>query len=137
MRGVSTHKQTGVSLVAVIFIVTVLALAVVYMQRLSNVSVATNNLGLQGARAWQAAQAGAEWGIYRVLNGGCPAASSTINLTENALNGFSVQIDCSSSSHTEQGNSITLYQLDIIASYGILGTTPDFASRRLSLTVEN
>lgn len=130
-------KQNGISLVAVIFIITVLALAVVFMQRLSNVGVATNTLGIQGARAWQAAQAGAEWGVYRVINGGCPAASSNFNLTETALNGFSVQVDCSSDTFTEQGATVTLYRLDVIATYGTVGVTPDFASRRISLTVEN
>ena len=137
MRLVSAHKQRGVSLVAVIFLITVLALSIVFMQRLANVSIATNNLGIQGARAWQAAQAGAEWGVYQVLNGGCPGASTTFNLTEQALNGFSVTVACSASAYTEEAAAITLYQLDVIASYGSVGVTPDFASRRISLTVEN
>ena len=133
----SRNKQAGVSLVAVIFILTVLALSVVFMQRLSNVSVATNNFGIQGARAWQAAQAGAEWGVFQVLNSGCPGASTTFNLSEGALTGFSVTVNCQADSYTEEGNTVTLYRLDVISAFGTVGVTPDFASRRIQLTVEN
>ena len=130
-------KQQGISLVAVIFLLTVLAVAVIFIQRLLSVSVATNNLSLQGARAWQAAQAGAEWGAFQVLNGGCPAASSNLTLSEQALSGFSVQVTCSSNSYSEDGATVTLYTIDVISEFGTLGTTPEYASRRISLTVEN
>jgi MSHA biogenesis protein MshP len=129
-------NNQGFSLVAVIFIVLVVALAVVFIARVTNVGVATNNLAMQGARAFQAAQAGAEWAIYRVTNGGCPAATSNFTLSEQSLSGFDVTVVCSSSSYTEQGATVTLYSLDVIAQYGTLGTTPDYASRRIQLTVE-
>ena len=134
---INTRKQKGISLVAVIFLITVLAVAIVFIQRLLSVSVATNNLALQGARAWQAAQAGAEWGVYQVLNGGCPAASSNLALTESSLSGFAVTVACTSSAYTEEGQSVTLYNLDVVAEFGTLGTTPEYASRRITLTVEN
>jgi len=133
----SKYQSTkGFSLVAVIFIIVVLAVAVVFIQRISSVSVATNNLAMQGARAWQAADAGAEWGIYQVTNGGCPAASSTFALSEQSLNGFTVTVDCISNTYTESGVTITMYYLNVFARSGTLGTTPDYASRRISLTIE-
>jgi len=133
----SRHSQ-GFSLVAVIFVITILAVAVVFIQRISNVAVATNNMAMQGARAWQAAEAGAEWGIYQVLNGGCPAASTSFSLTEQSLSGFDVTVACTSSgaSYTEQGVTVTLYFLEVFAKSGTLGTTPDYASRKITLTVE-
>jgi len=133
----SQYKRvSGFSLVVVIFIIVVLAVAVVFIQRISNVSVATNNLAMQGTRAWQAAEAGAEWGIYRVTNGGCPAASTTFVLSEQSLAGFTVTVDCTSSSFTESGVTIIMYYLNVFARTGTLGITPDYASRRISLTVE-
>ncbi len=126
----------GFSLVAVIFIIVVLASAVVFLQRISNVSVATNNLAMQGARAWQAAEAGAEWGVYRVTTGGCPAASTTFSLTEQSLTGFDVTVDCTSTTYTESGATVTMYFIDVFARSGTLGTTPDYVSRRISLVVE-
>lgn len=129
-------KTQGFSLVAVIFIITILAVAVVFIQRISNVSVATNNLAMQGARAWQAAEAGAEWGIYQVTNGGCPAATSSFSLTEQSLTGFDVTVGCSSNVYTEQGVSVTMYFLEIFAKSGTLGTTPEYVSRRITLIVE-
>lgn len=133
----ANKKQSqGFSLVAVIFIITILAVAVVFIQRISNVSVATNNLAMQGARAWQAVEAGTEWGIYRVTTGGCPAPSSTFSLTEQSLNGFEVTVNCSSIVYIEQGVNVTLYFMEIFAKSGTLGTTPDYVSRRITLTVE-
>ena len=134
---INSRKQKGISLVAVIFLITVLAVAIIFIQRLLSVSVATNNLALQGARAWQAAQAGAEWGVYQVLNGGCPAASSNLTLTESSLSGFAVTVACASTAYTEEGQTVTLYNLDVVAEFGTLGTTPEYASRRITLTVEN
>ena len=136
---VLAHKgnQQGFSLVAVIFLVTVLATAVVFIQRISNVSVATTTLAMQGARAWQAAQAGAEWGIYQVTNGGCPAASSTFSLSEQSLSGFNITVSCTTRDYTEAGTTITMYYLDVLAESGTLGTSPDYVSRKITLTVEN
>ena len=92
---------------------------------------------MQGSRAWQAAEAGAEWGIYNVTTSGCPAASTTFNLTEQSLAGFEVTVACSSSVFTEQGLSVTMYYLDVFAKSGTLGISPDYASRKISLVVED
>ena len=136
-RLITQQKQSqGFSLVAVIFIITILAGAVVFIQRISNVSVATNNLAMQGARAWQAAEAGSEWGIYQVTNGGCPAATSTFSLTEQSLIGFDVTVNCSSNSYTEESGTVTMYFLEIFAKSGTLGITPEYVSRKISLIVE-
>ena len=129
------NKAQGFSLVAVIFIITVLAVAVVFIQRISNVSVATNNLAMQGARAWQAAEAGAEWGVYQVTNGVC-VPSTTFSLTEQSLKGFDVTVACSVTTHNEQGVTITMYFLEIFAKSGTLGSTPEYVSRRITLIVE-
>ncbi len=136
ITGINKHQMEGFSLVAVIFIITALALAVVFLQRITNVSVATNNLAMQGARAWQAVEAGSEWGIYQVTNGGCPAASTNFTLTEQSLNGFDVTVGCTTSNHTEEGVTITLYFLEVFVESGTLGTTPEYVSRKVSLIVE-
>ena len=130
-------RQQGFSLVAVIFLVTVLALGVVFIQRISNVSVATTTLAMQGARAWQAAQAGAEWGIYNATNGSCAVAPSTFALAEQSLSGFNITVSCTTRDYTEAGATVTMYYLDVLAEYGTLGTSPDYVSRKITLTVEN
>ncbi len=132
---INKKNSQGFTLVAVIFIITVLAVAVVFLQRISNVSVATNVLAMQGARAMQAAQAGAEWGIYQATQGSC-VASTTFSLTEQSLNDFEVTVGCTSQTYTEQSVSVIIYFLEVSAEYGTLGTTPEYASRKISLTVE-
>ncbi|MCP3673179.1 MAG: pilus assembly protein MshP [Gammaproteobacteria bacterium] len=132
---INKKNSQGFMLVAVIFIITVLAVAVVFLQRISNVAVATNVLAMQGARAMQAAQAGAEWGIYQATLGNC-AGSTTFSLTEQSLTGFNVTVNCTSLNITEQSIPVTMYFLTVSAEYGTLGTTPEYASRKISLTVE-
>ncbi len=136
MSGIKKNQSAGFSLVAVIFIITVLAVAVVFLQRITNVSVATNNLAMQGARAWQAVEAGSEWGIYQVTQGSC-VASTTFTLTEQSLNGFEVTVGCTSSTHDEEGVTITLYFLEVFAESGTLGTSPEYVSRKVSIIVES
>jgi MSHA biogenesis protein MshP len=132
-----SRKNKGFSLVAVIFLVTVLATAVVFIQRISNVAVATNSLAMQGSRAWQAVEDGVEWGIYSVTTAGCPASSTTFSLSEESLAGFEVTVACSSTVYPEQGLSVTMYYLDVFAKSGTLGSSPDYASRKVSLIVED
>ncbi|MCP3663019.1 MAG: pilus assembly protein MshP [Gammaproteobacteria bacterium] len=133
---INKKNSQGFTLVAVIFVITVLAVAVVFLQRISNVSVATNVLAMQGARAMQAASAGAEWGIYQATQGSC-VGSTTFSLTEASLKGFTVKVDCDSQLYTEQSVPVTMYFLTVFAEYGTLGTTPEYASRKITLTVES
>ena len=56
------------------------------------------------ARAWQAARAGNEWGLYKALRGtwngaACAATSSTLDLT--ADTGFHVTVSCDSTLYNE------------------------------------
>ena len=134
-KTINKKNSHGFSLVAVIFVIVILATAVAFIQKISNVAVATNNLAMQGARAMQAAQAGAEWGIYQATQGNC-AASTAFNLTEQSLNGFAVTVACSSQAFAEQGETVTMYYIDVFADFGTLGTTEEYASRKITLTVE-
>ncbi len=56
------NNQKGFTLVQAVFILVVLSLIGVAMVRLSGVQSSTSVLALQGARAYQAARSGLEWG---------------------------------------------------------------------------
>jgi len=92
--------QRGASLVTAIFLLVVLASLAVAMVTLSTTQQAASNLDLQGSRAYLAARAGAEWGVYQVTRNitPCPAGAPglrTLTFPAGAsLSGFSVTVRC-------------------------------------------
>jgi len=125
--------QRGFALVAAIFLIVVLASLGVFIVRISAVQHQTVNIALLGARAFEAAVAGMEWGAFQALDSGA-CTSTTLNLTEGGLAGFDVDVTCSSSAHTESGNVYNLYLIDVEARNGVYGT-PDYVSRRVQARV--
>ena len=125
--------QRGFALVAAIFLIVVLASLGVFIVRISAVQHQTVNIALLGARAFEAAVAGMEWGAFQALDS-ASCTSTTLNLTEGGLAGFDVDVTCSSSAHTESGNVYNLYLIDVEARNGVYGT-PDYVSRRVQARV--
>ena len=93
----------------------------------------TVNIALLGARAFEAARTGIEWGAFQALDS-ASCGTNTLNLTEGGLDGFGVDVTCTSSTHTETGNTYNVYLIDVEATAGTYGT-PDYVSRRMQATV--
>ena len=137
----TAFRQSGFSVVTAIFFIVVLALigtAIVYVLGLQS---AGHQLDVLGARAYQAARAGIEWGAYQVLDPdntlnatdcsgatvkptmpACPGAGGVTNLTglAGSLAPFTVTVTCTlttpdaangNRSSTEANRSIWVYQL--------------------------
>lgn len=116
------RNQQGFALVSAIFIVVVLAVVGAFMLNMVGVQSRTGLFALQGARAYQAAQSGLEWGIYEVINNGCNPGSFT-------LEGFSVSVSCTDlGSFTEGSDTYNIYRLSSMAESGTYGTT-DYVQR--------
>lgn len=124
--------QGGFSLVAALFLLVVLGALGAVAVRLTGVQQQTVNLALQGARAYAAARTGVEWGVYQALNGSC--TTSTLNLTEAGLSGFSVAASCAVSTHMEGGATTSVFNVEAFAQSGVYGM-PDYVSRRVRATV--
>jgi MSHA biogenesis protein MshP len=130
---VNAVAQKGAALIAALFLIVVLASLGAVAVRLTGVQQQSVNLGLLSERAYLASRSGIQWAAHRALSGGvCTAASTT--LTEAGANGFTVNVDCSSSTHVEGAAVTTVYRLVSFASSGTYGT-PDYVSRRLSAVV--
>ncbi len=136
MNAFPPRRQRGFALVVAIFLLVVLASLGVYIVKISGVQHATVNIALLGARAFEAARTGIEWGAFRALDSGACPAPTTLNLTEGALNGFDVDVTCTTTAHTEEGNAYDLYMIDVEARAGTYGT-PDYVSRRMQASVTN
>jgi MSHA biogenesis protein MshP len=111
------RAEDGFSLISAIFLLVVIAA-----------------LDVQGARAYQAARAGIEWGAFQVLrNTNCPAPT-TLPALPNTLASFTVTVLCTSTATTEAGLPVTMFQL---TSTAIQGTpaTPNYVDRQMSVTI--
>ncbi len=127
-----SRTEQGFTLVAAIFLLVVVAALVVYVTNIRVVQQTTLLYGVQGARATQAARSGVEWGIYQsIVNGSC-AASTTF--TDVALAGFSIEVQCDQTSHTEGTTPINTYRLTAIARSGSYGSL-DYVQRRIQAIV--
>ena len=128
------NDQRGVALVVAIFLLVVLAALGVYMVTMSGVESRTPILGLQGARAFQAARSGAEWGIYEAEQS-TPSCSAS---TSFPIGNFSVTVHCtqepSSGKYHEGSLSYNVYQISALAEYGDYGSA-DYVSRQVEVKV--
>ncbi len=131
----SLYGKHGFGLIAAIFLLLVLASAGAMMVNLSGVQRKTTVLALQGNRAYRAAITGIEWGVFQAINNGpaCPA-TTTLSLTEGGLQGFDVELSCTSSEHSESGVPSRTYELTAISEYGAYGDA-DYVRRRVMGTI--
>jgi len=135
------RRARGFALVMALFLIVSLAAIGAYMLSVSNVQVETGIKDEQGARAYQAARAGLDWGAYRVLrNATCPGGTTTITLPAN-LAGFYAEVTCTSfGAETEGGGAVTTYR---VVSTGCnatpcsSGVGATYVERQLHLTVAN
>lgn len=129
----NAKRIRGFSLIPALFMLIVLSALAAVAVRLSVVQHQTVVLAMQSARAFAAARTGIDWAAYGALvNSSC--SSNSVTLTEGGLNGFTVDVSCSSSTHTEGSSTNTVYQIDAFAHAGSYGT-PDYVSRRIRATV--
>lgn len=89
------RRGAGAGLVTAVFLIVVLAGLAVAMVSIFTAQQASASLDLQGARAYQAARAGIEWGLYQQLrNQRCDSATSFALPAASSLSGFVVTVRC-------------------------------------------
>jgi MSHA biogenesis protein MshP len=133
-------RARGFAVVAVLFIIVVLAALGVTLVTISAGQQRGQAFDALSIKAYQAAKAGIEFGVYQaVRNGNC--ATTTFALAGN-LAGFSVQVQCTSTSHTEvvAVPAITVYQITATGcNRGACPGTADatYVERQLRSTVSS
>lgn len=122
------RRARGFAIVTAIFLLLLIATLTALVASFSTSQNITSTQDLQGARAYQAARAGIEWGVYQVLQGGggC-AALTTNNQTFAGLDGFTVTITRApdgASPYTEDGAAVNICRVTSTAiSAGAVGDT--------------
>ena len=124
----------GFALIPALFLVIVLGALALVAIRVGTGQQHTVTMSLVQARALAAARAGIEWGAYRALppSNSC-VASTTLNLSEAALNGYTVVVSCSSTAFAEGANTSHAYSISASATSGTYGQ-PGYVRRVVSST---
>lgn len=94
--------ERGFGAIAAVVVLVILAALAAAIVSVGTVQQTTSALDLMSARAWQAARAGNEWGLYRALSTATPAdawktcsgASATLDLSTDT--GLRVTVSCDS-----------------------------------------
>lgn len=135
-----SFRQSGFSLVMVIFLIVVLAALGVFTVRVALSQYETTNLELLEARAQAAAESGIQYGSYELKGGGAcfSPVSFGFPATAAALSGYVVTVTCSNASSHPIGVNPPwwAYTLQSTAVHGTYGT-PDYVSRTVTQTFTN
>lgn len=139
------HASRGFSLVSAIFLLVVIAALGTFAVTLSTTQHQSAALDVMGARAYQAARAGVEWGAYQVIQSGvagtafasaCQTGGALPHpgALPGALAGFAVNVGCSATSHVEDATTLWVYQLSSSAVQGTVATA-DYVERAIGATI--
>src|SRR5690606_31160249 len=136
--------QRGLGVIAAMFVLVMLSALAAAIVRLNWGQQIGSAQDIMGAKAFQAANAGTEWGLYQALKGswvGCTNASQTLDLR--AAMGFFVTVTCTSnaSPFVEGGEAgtprtVRLYKIDAVACNGPSGACPNNAAATSQTYVE-
>lgn len=144
-RHTSTRSSNGFSLVSAIFLLVVIAALGTFAVTLSTTQQQSAALDVMGARAYQAARAGVEWGAYQVLQNSAVAGEFSDNCRSvptsqvvaplpNTLAGFNVNVECTATSHGGGPATLWVYSLTSTAKQGTVAT-PDYVERQMMVTI--
>ncbi|HVC50064.1 MAG TPA: hypothetical protein VND43_07895 [Burkholderiales bacterium] len=127
------YHQAGFGLALAVFILVILASLGAYLALVVPTQASENGQAFQTERAYQAARAGMEWGLYQVMRRNLCAASQSISMAPD-MPGFSVMVTCQETTAQESGQTVTFATLTSTASYGISGQQ-DYVEREVQATV--
>ncbi|MCX7218657.1 MAG: pilus assembly PilX N-terminal domain-containing protein [Burkholderiales bacterium] len=141
------QRARGFSLVAAIFLLVIMSALGAFMLSISTMQQTTSTQDLQGSKAYQAAKAGIEWGVYQVMKAensippgpvlapsDCSVATG-LPVFGGALQGFKVSVTCALSPYVEGGNTVRVYQLTSTASLGTDTKATTYVERSMSASV--
>jgi MSHA biogenesis protein MshP len=139
MRPASIHLRRrgarGFAILSAVFLIVVLALLGSMIVNLSAAQHIESSRDLLGSRAYFAARAGIEWGIYQALRAGNCAAATTLPALAGSAQGFTVQVACASSGPFDEGGvNVMVYKVTSTATIGTRGLI-DYADRQLEAVV--
>lgn len=130
----SCNRQRGVSIVLVLFLLTVVTVMVVSMANLSTGQHMGSLYAVRGAQAYFAARAGVDHAISRIESGaGCGGVSPSLTIT-----GHDVTINCALAGSFNESNPVS-YEVFIVTATASRGgfQVSDVVTRQVRATIKN
>ena len=124
---IKIKKQCGVSIIAAIFMITVLALLATAAVQLITTGQQSISQEITSVKAYFASQSGLQWGMYQAVYTS-PSSSHTLTFSNGGLSSTMVDVSFSSSSI----DSNTYYLIDANGKYSTT-SSPEYSSRQLRL----
>ena len=128
------NKQKGITLIGAIFVLVIVSLLGIYLVKLTGAQRQTVLMNLQSVRAYQAANAGIEWGLTRLLTTNSCVNSTTLN---SKINGFTVTVNCEllqAGGYNEAGETINVHRITSSSVFGSY-TDTNFTTRQIQTIV--
>jgi len=94
--GIEARRMRGFTLASAVFLLVILAGLGAAMVNFATVEHASSALDIQGSRAYQAARAGIEWGLYQGMQNSSCSATKTFVPPAPTLSTFTVTVTCTS-----------------------------------------
>lgn len=135
------ERQRGFAIISAIFILVVLAALGGFIATVATTQHMGSALDVMGARAYQAARAGTEWGLYQAVKASSCAASADIG----TVGGVAVTVTCNAvaTGGTVEAGLGSIYSITASACNFPAGTTcpgaaatPSYVERSLTVLVE-
>lgn len=106
------QRQRGVSIIAAVFLLILFAALATYMLWLTSAQNRGSAQDVQGARAYQAARAGAEWGLFQLLRAGQCDADADVDFAGTELSEFIASVSCARVFDTDESGAVTrIYEI--------------------------
>ena len=152
LRVIRSRLQRGFSIMTAIFLIVVLGLLGVFIVSVTGLQQSSQQVDLQGVRAYQAARAGVDWAAFQVLDpnntlnpatcgtafvdcpGGVTPSDTALPALAGSLSTFAVTVHCERTSTTEGNREIRVFLIRSTASAGTPGT-PGYVNRQLQATM--
>ena len=127
-------RNSGFTLVQVIFIIVVLGMLGAFMVTMFRVQSQTTTLSHQGIRAYYAAKSGLEWGTNQTLSdNNC----SDVDNQSWEIGNFEVEIGCTNQTYKEGSETVNWFRLKSSANSSANQESPDYVSRTLTMQIVN
>jgi MSHA biogenesis protein MshP len=154
------RPEQGLGMITAIIILVIMASLAGAMVTFGNTQQLTSAQDVMSVKAWQAAKAGNEWGLYMALNSGAGWVSGTACTPSGTIGtagtlqtrvidlatelGFSVTVTCSATKFNEgevsgppvAAKEITLYTISSTATNGTSVASPGYVERSRVVTAE-
>lgn len=114
----------GFLIPSAVFLLVILAGLAVFLTTVSSGQHLGSAQDVLGARAYQAARSGLEWGFYRALNKASCQTDQDVPLDATAFTGLSLTVQCTSTTAQEGGAPVTLYTITATACSQPNATAP-------------